>query len=70
MTGAAHERHTTFLNTHHMHKHAVEAPVAAQGTTATGNADAPPTVNRLAAMGYKGNKAPPFASNLGDTILT
>ena len=48
MTGAAHERHTTFLNTHHMHKHAVEAPVAAQSTTATGNADAPPTVDRLA----------------------
>ena len=48
-TGAAHERHTTFLNTYHHHHQAAEALMAARSTAAPGNANALRTVDRLAA---------------------
>ena len=45
--------------------------MAAQSTATPSNADALPTVDRLAATDEeKGDKALPLVSNLGDTILT
>ena len=52
-TGAAHERHTTFLNTYHHHQQAAEALVAARSAAAPGNANALPTLDRLAATDGK-----------------